>query len=122
MNMSLEDAFLDEILQALICKVDAGLVKGVGGQLVMFCGPGEINETGDTVRVAKSLRHEECVPKWGWVAGYEWSVDSGHDDDRRCSVAKEKTRGGQNPCNRLGRPAWYGRLLDNDLRRTNDHQ
>jgi len=36
------------------------------------------------------VRNALGIPKWGWVAGYEWSVDSGHDDDGRCGVAKEK--------------------------------
>ena len=27
------------------------------------------------------VRNALGIPKWGWVAGYEWSVDSGHDDN-----------------------------------------
>jgi len=57
----------------------------------------------------------------GMVAGYKWSVDSGHDDDGQCSIAKEKMGGGKilatqskDGAHRLGRPAWHGRLLNED--------
>ena len=59
-----------------------------------------------------------------WVAGYEWSVDSGHDDDGWCSVAKEKMGGGKvlvtqswskDGMHRLCCHAWHVRLLDKDL-------
>jgi len=52
--MSFKDVFLDENLQVFVCEVDTELVKGVGGQLVMFCGLGRSMRP---VKVAKSLRY-----------------------------------------------------------------
>ena len=36
------------------------------------------------------VRNTLGIPKWGWVVGYEWSVDSAYDDDRWCSVTRKR--------------------------------
>ena len=55
--MSLKDVFLDENLQVFVCEVDTELVKGVGGQLVVFCGPEEINETSEGGKILEILKN-----------------------------------------------------------------
>ena len=63
----LEDAFLDEILQALVCEVNAGLVKGVGAASHVLW-PREINETNEGGKIfatqPKDGAHRLGHPAW----------------------------------------------------------
>jgi len=38
------------------------------------------------------VRNALGIPKWGRVAGYEWSVDSGHDETTGGAVSRRKGR------------------------------